>query len=80
MAIEYDHRADHYIALRVVSTATHDDIKQAHRTLIRDLHPDHGGRSTSAAKVNVARDVLMNPVTRKEYDQVRHEWHQRTPW
>lgn len=79
MTIEYDHRADHYIALGVASTATHDDIKKAHRTLIRELHPDHGGESMSAAQVNIARDVLLNPITREEYDEARRGWHERNP-
>lgn len=79
MAIEYDQTADHYIALGVASTATHDDIKKAHRALIRELHPDHGGESMSAAQVNIARDILLNTITREEYDEARRSWHERNP-
>jgi curved DNA-binding protein CbpA len=79
MAIEYDHRVDHYIALGIASTATHDDIRKAHRALIRELHPDRGGESKSAAQVNIARDVLLSPITRQEYDDARRDWHERNP-
>lgn len=54
-------------ALRVASMATHGDIQQAHRALIRELHPGHGGGSTSAAMVNVAGRA-HDPVTRAEYE------------
>lgn len=79
MAIEYDYRADHYITLGVASAATLEDIKKAHRALIRELHPDCGGEPDLAANVNAARDVLMNPITRKEYDDAREDWHQQHP-
>jgi len=39
MAIEYDPMTDHYVALGVGSMASHDEIKKAHRALIRELHP-----------------------------------------
>ncbi|MGH9888791.1 MAG: J domain-containing protein [bacterium] len=63
--------SDHYLALGVGSTASHDEIKKAHRALIRELHPDRGGQSLSAAQVNIARDILLDPVTRLEYEATR---------
>ena len=71
MSVEYDPMRDHYIALGVGSMASHDEIKKAHRSLIRQLHPDRGGGAMPAAQVNIARDVLLNPVTRAEYDRAR---------
>jgi curved DNA-binding protein CbpA len=77
VAVEYDPRSDHYVALGVGSMASHDEIKKAHRALIRELHPDCGGDAMPAAQVNIARDVLLNPVTRDEYDHARREWHEQ---
>jgi curved DNA-binding protein CbpA len=77
MAVDYDPMTDHYVALGVGSMARHDEIKKAHRALIRELHPDCGGDAMPAAQVNIARDVLLDPITREEYDRARREWHEQ---
>lgn len=38
--------------------ASLEDIKTAHRNLIRKMHPDHGGTSYLAQRINEAKDVL----------------------
>jgi len=45
--------------LGVEPGATEEAISEAYRTLMKKLHPDHGGTAWLAARINLARDVLI---------------------
>ena len=49
-----------YAILGLTPGADSAAIKAAHHRLMKQLHPDHGGTDYFAAKINRARDVLLN--------------------
>jgi hypothetical protein len=48
-----------YQVLGLREGASRDEVVRSHRTLIKRLHPDQGGTTDLAARVNEAKDVLM---------------------
>jgi curved DNA-binding protein len=69
-------KRDYYDVLGVSKTATAEEIKRAHRKLVRQYHPDVNKNNKSAEEkfkeVQEAYDVLSDPTKRGNYDQFGH--------
>jgi molecular chaperone DnaJ len=66
---------DFYKVLGVSSDAKEDEIKRVARKLLAENHPDRNPNDTAAEErykeIGEAKDVLLDPAKRKEYDETR---------
>jgi curved DNA-binding protein len=69
-------KRDYYETLGIARTASADEIKKAHRKLVRQYHPDvNKNNPQSEAKfkeVQEAYDILSDEQKRKQYDNFGH--------
>jgi DnaJ-class molecular chaperone len=69
-------KRDYYEVLGIPRTATQDEIKKAHRKLVRQYHPDANRGNPQAEErfkeVQEAYDVLSDAQKRNNYDQFGH--------
>ncbi|MDB5408951.1 MAG: molecular chaperone DnaJ [Rhodospirillales bacterium] len=52
-------REEAYAILGIAQGASADEVKAAYHRLMLKLHPDHGGSTYLAARINAARDLLL---------------------
>src|SRR6266850_63842 len=66
---------DYYKLMGVDPQAPAAIIRSAYRTMMSELgaHPDRGGGNDRAVALNRAKEILLDPLLRAEYDRHRTE-------
>lgn len=53
-------RGEALAVLGLKSSATPEEVKAAHKRLMKEFHPDKGGSDYLASKINAAKDILLS--------------------
>lgn len=69
MTSDKGEQMDLYEILGVAPDAPTADIRRAYRKLVKKHHPDTGGDPEAFRRLQLAHDVLSDPVRRKRYDE-----------
>lgn len=74
--VTYNPARDYYAILGIEAGATAEEVRQAYRRCVREVHPDlNPDRAEWATEqiqlINEAYDMLRQPLRRKEYDRLR---------
>lgn len=76
---------DAYGVLGVPPDASHEQLKAAHRELVRRHHPDYAppherkAATRRVQRINVAYGLVREEHTRSRYDAVRRRWMAQQP-
>lgn len=62
-----------YTDLGLTKDATAAEIKKAHRDLVKQHHPDKGGKEEGFERIQHAYEILSNPDSREYYDNTGQE-------
>src|SRR5262245_41172537 len=57
-----------YKELEISPAASPQDIRRARNEAATRYHPDHGGSHEAQVRINIAYQVLSNPITRQSHD------------
>ena len=68
MAVEAWQQFDCYKLLGLHVAATPVEIRKAYYRASREGHPDRGGSHEGQVRVNLAHEVLSDPITRQAHD------------
>jgi hypothetical protein len=60
MGKERKREAERLLGLR--ENATEKEVRMAHLMLMKKYHPDKGGSKDAAARINAAKDILLDRV------------------
>lgn len=69
---------NHYDTLKVNSSASQAEIKQAYRRLVKQFHPDSNQEAAGheqIIRINAAYEVLGDAINRRSYDQQMSDRH-----